>query len=113
MDVSENMWKHETSKRVFRSFQHNFGHLSLSLPGWLLIYKRVHRCFPQIPARETKQFFPAIDRKKASNVVQLNHEENSLVTQLITGHCFLNRLSALMDPSLNAECQLCYKEEGK
>jgi ribonuclease HI len=56
------------------------------------------------PCRQTKLFFPKSDRVKAKSIVKLNRKEHSIAIQFFTGHGFLNRHSALVDPSLDPRC---------
>jgi ribonuclease HI len=60
-----------------------------------------------LPCRQTKLFFPQIDRLKSNGILKLRRKDHSLLSQLFTGHSFLNRHSALMDNEIDPACQLC------
>jgi ribonuclease HI len=62
------------------------------------------------PCRQTKLWFPKPDRRKAKQIVKLNRKDYSLAVQLFTGHSFLNRHNALIDPSLDPRCS-CSDED--
>jgi ribonuclease HI len=63
------------------------------------------------PCRQTKLWFPNIDRKKAMQITQLKRPQHSVVTQLITGHSYLNRHQSLMTPGMSPNCQYCQEDE--
>jgi ribonuclease HI len=57
--------------------------------------------------RQTKLWFPEINRRKSEQIVKLNRKEHSLITQLLTGHSYTSRHSALIDPSIDPKCSKC------
>lgn len=61
--------------------------------------------------RQTKIWFPVIDRLKSAKLVNLNRFEFSLVVHLITGHNFLNRHCSILDPSVDPDCRLCMEAD--
>ncbi len=65
------------------------------------------------PCRQTKLFFPQINRQKSNDMLKLRRKDHSLLTQLFTGHSFLNRHSALMDGSIDPSCHLCGFDEDQ
>jgi ribonuclease HI len=57
--------------------------------------------------RQTKLWFPSINRQNAEQILKLKRTEYSTITQLITGHCYLNRHNSLINPEINPNCQYC------
>jgi hypothetical protein len=73
--------------------------------GWNMEWKssKLHR--------QTKLWFPNIERKKAMQITQLKQPQHSDVTQLITGHTNLNRHQSLMTLVMSPNCQNCQEDE--
>jgi ribonuclease HI len=71
----------------------------------------VDRWHAREDCRQTKQWFPDLDLARSDQVIKLNRKLFSNVVQLITGHNFLKRHEALMDPSKDPECRLCMEDE--
>ncbi len=61
--------------------------------------------------RQTKQWFPTIQKQLSHQVLYTDRRQYSRYVQLITGHNFLKRHSALVDNSDEAECRLCWEDE--
>jgi ribonuclease HI len=68
---------------------------------WNAEYKALKTC------RQTKLWLPDINRLKAEKIVKLNRQEHSLLTQLITGHCYLQRHQSLITPETDPTCHYC------
>ena len=61
--------------------------------------------------RQTKQWFPAIDKKKSFDALTLGRSRLSVLVQIITGHNFLKRHEALVNENDDAECRLCLEDD--
>ena len=93
-----------------------------SVPGIAItsLKHQIRHCFFEMwsrrweihPAcRQTKLWMPKPNKNTSFQMLQANRKEISLMVQIITGHNFLRRHSALMDPSISPECRLCMEEE--
>ncbi len=61
--------------------------------------------------RQTKQWCPIVQKQLSHQVLYTDRKQFSRYVQLITGHNFLKRHSALVDKSDDAECILCWERE--
>jgi ribonuclease HI len=61
--------------------------------------------------KQTKIWFPTINRKKSRNLVELRRNDLSLLTQIITGHNRFNRHESLVNHEVDATCRLCLEDE--
>ena len=61
--------------------------------------------------RQTKIWFPTIDRKNSKNLVNLKRLDLGLLTQMITGHNRLNRHESLINPEVDPTCSECCEED--
>ena len=61
--------------------------------------------------RQTKQWFPSVDKHQSQRLMHLDRDTLSIMVQLITGHNHLRRHSALVDPDEESECRLCLEDE--
>ena len=61
--------------------------------------------------RQTKLWFPTINKNLSSQLFRLNRQQFSKYVQLITGHNFLKRHSFLLGESQDKECRLCLEDE--
>ncbi|CAB4040267.1 Retrovirus-related Pol poly from type-1 retrotransposable element R1 [Paramuricea clavata] len=84
---------------------------SLVLEYWDSSWSQLTTC------RQTKQWFPKIDKAKSKSLLDLGRREISACTQLITGHNFMRRHEAIVaqydtqEFSEYAECRLCMEDE--
>jgi len=65
----------------------------------------------RIDCRQTKQWLPAVNRILSYQVLDTDRRVFSSLVQLITGHNFLKRHSALLKEIPDADCRLCLEEE--
>lgn len=61
--------------------------------------------------RQTKIFFPVIDKAKSKRLVGLSRKELSEMVQIISGHNWLRKHESLIDPEVDPTCRLCREEE--
>ena len=61
--------------------------------------------------RQTKIWFPCIQRLWSAKLVAQSREEFSKAVQIITGHNFLNRHKHVIDPEEDACCRLCLEDD--
>jgi ribonuclease HI len=61
--------------------------------------------------RQTKQWFPTTNKKISNKILDLDRDNISMMTQLITGHNFLKRHSGLVNKDPDKECRFCCEEE--
>ncbi len=69
------------------------------------------RCLNRKDYRQTKQWFPTVQKQLSYQVLHTDRKQFSRHVQLITGHNFLKRQSVLVDKSDDTECRLCWEEE--
>jgi len=74
------------------------------------------RCWNQrwqaLPScRQTKQWFPTLDRGKSKQIIMSDRKTLSTLVQLITGHNYLKRHDALVHHNDDNECRLCLEDE--
>ena len=60
--------------------------------------------------RQTKQFFPTLDKKKSSQLLTLSKTQLGRLTRLISGHNNLNYHMSLCNPGHTSLCRLCKTE---
>ena len=72
---------------------------------WSGLWAQLDEC------RQTKLFFPAVDKNRAHKIMILPRNKWSRIIQFASGHCFLNRHDFLCygieDESYDPMCQLC------
>jgi len=61
----------------------------------------------RMDCRQSKEFWPSIDRPRAMNVVRMSKEDYSLFIQYATGHTWLNRHSELLGETDSERCRGC------
>ncbi len=61
--------------------------------------------------RQTKQWFPTVNKSLSHSVLRAKRKEYSLLVQLITGHNFMRRHSELLNESVSSKCRLCLEED--
>jgi ribonuclease HI len=61
--------------------------------------------------RQTKQWFPSINKTLSRQIIKLDRENLSAMVQLITGHNFLKRHSSLVNKTTDKECRFCLEDE--
>ena len=62
--------------------------------------------------RQTKIFFPALDRKKSSSLISLGRQDLGLLIQIITGHNNLKYHQSKIDPlQQDSSCRYCQWDE--
>ena len=61
-------------------------------------------------ARQTKFWFPSVNKKISNNLIRLSRLELGLAVQLLTGHCRLNYHKFKIDPSSDPSCRFCKVE---
>jgi ribonuclease HI len=64
-----------------------------------------------LPCRQTKIWFPNIDKPKSVHIIKLQRREHSLLSQIITGHSYLRRHESLINPEVDSICQFCQEDE--
>ena len=64
------------------------------------------RWLKQNDCRQTKQWFPTIQKQLSHQVLNTDRKQFSRCVQLKTGHNFLKKHSALVDKSNDSECRL-------
>ena len=64
-----------------------------------------------VDCRQTKQWFPAVDRSKSSRYLDLDRQMLSNMVQIITGHNYLKRHESLVNDNDDSICRLCLEEE--
>ena len=57
--------------------------------------------------RQTKNFFPKIDRARSHKILTCNRSQWGKLNQFMTGHNFLRRHNNIVDPNEAAICDLC------
>ncbi len=72
---------------------------------WSSIWNRRPDC------RQTKQWFPTVNRLKSHQLLKLDRVKLSGMVQMITGHNFLKRHESLVHGTEDNECRLCCEEE--
>jgi len=75
------------------------------LARWNLMWSERDDC------RQTKHWFPTVNKKASQSVLFSDRTLYSSLVQLMTGHNFLKRHSALVDKSSDNECRLCMEDE--
>jgi ribonuclease HI len=90
------------SKAVIRNFLHDQAD-----KAWEMRWKNLTTC------RQTKQWFPTIDNCRSKYLITRNRKMFSVLTQLITGHNFLNRHSKLVQETDELGCRFCMEEEDE
>ena len=60
--------------------------------------------------RQTRIWFPSINKRASRYLLTRSRKELGLMTQMITGHCRLNRHQSLIDPGVSPTCRLCGEE---
>ena len=61
--------------------------------------------------RQTKFWFPEVNRKNATNLIKLSRKDLSLMVQMITGHNRLNRHESVVNHEGDPTCRLCLEDE--
>ena len=61
--------------------------------------------------RQTKLWFPLIDKRRACGVMHTGRVDFSKCVQLMTGHNYLKRHTSLVDHNDNNLCRLCEEDE--
>ena len=61
-------------------------------------------------ARQTKQFFPAPDSKKACELLGLDRRDLTRLTGIITGHGVLGYHQSLINPEIDPKCRFCSQD---
>ena len=61
--------------------------------------------------RQTKHWFPTIDKNKSLGLLGNNRENYSRLVQFITGHNYMRRHEALVNHNDENECRLCWEDE--
>ncbi len=61
--------------------------------------------------RQTKQWFPYIDKKRSFDMRRATRKQLSWMIQLITGHNFMKRHEALVQEGGDSECRLCMEDD--
>jgi len=73
--------------------------------SWSLSWESLPTC------RQTKIWFPKPDKSKSAIILTQDRKRISWLVQIFTGHNFLNRHDALVDPEKDPTCRLCEEEE--
>ena len=69
---------------------------------WSYLFKHLPEC------RQTKMWWPKVDKGRARKIVKLTRRKWGLITQFMTGHNFLNRHNFLVKPEeVDPTCQKC------
>ena len=61
--------------------------------------------------RQTKQWFPGLNKRRSFEILNLGRKTLSWVVQLITGHNFMRRHESLVLENDENECRLCLEDE--
>ena len=61
--------------------------------------------------RQTKLWFPTIDKRRSFQILQQGRKAISWMVQLITGHNFMKRHESLVKDDTDNECRLCLEDE--
>ena len=61
--------------------------------------------------RQTKIWFPVINRKKSEFLVNLDRQSLGMMVQIITGHCRLNYHESKINATTNPSCRFCQWED--
>ena len=61
--------------------------------------------------RQTKQWFPLLDKSRAFMILHQGRKAISWMVQLITGHNFMKRHESLVQDNADNECRLCLEDE--
>ena len=72
---------------------------------WQVVWSNRSDC------RQTKIWFPRIDKKLSYNLIMRSRYEMSLLVQVLTGHNYWKRHQALIDNSDDSECRLCMEDD--
>ena len=62
-------------------------------------------------ARQTRLFWPAVNRLKSLQMLRLDRQDYGEVVRLTTGHNYLNRHRFLLGETESEECRLCMEAE--
>ena len=61
--------------------------------------------------RQTKIWFPSLNRKFSRSLMNLNRTELGLSVQMLSGHNRLNYQEAKIDKGVNSSCRFCEEED--
>ena len=70
-----------------------------------------HRWYYSKLARQTKIWFPSLNRKFSRFLINLNRADLGLMVEMLTGHNRLNRHQSLVDKDVPPTCRKCNEEE--
>ena len=62
-------------------------------------------------ARQSRMFWPQIDKQKSNQLLLCNRQEFGEVIRLFTGHNYLNRHQFLLQETDSEECRLCHEDD--
>ena len=96
--------------------------LSPAIPNWPLkalkarIHEKVIEKWQTLwqgrkDCRQTKIWFPKINKRISYDLLRSPRPEFSLLVQLFTGHNYLKRHQAIIDQNDDNECRLCMEDE--
>ena len=69
------------------------------------------RWISSLEFRQTKIWFPVINRKKSEFLVNLDRKNLGMMVQIITGHCRLNYHESKINATTNSSCRFCQWED--
>ena len=70
--------------------------------------------FQKSPGLRQTKFWLSRNEKKVTNyLINLSRKDLGLMTQLITGHCRLNRHESLINKDVNPICRKCEKKDSE
>ena len=70
-----------------------------------------HKWYYSKTARQTKIWFPSLNKKYSKSLMLLNRTDLGLAVEMLTGHNRLNRHESIVDKNVSPTCRLCEEEE--
>ena len=70
-----------------------------------------HRWYYSKTARQTKIWFPSLNRNFSRSLIHLDRADLGLTVEMLTGHNRLNRHESIVDKDVSPTCRLCEEEE--
>ena len=70
-----------------------------------------HRWYYSKTARQTKIWFPSLNRNFSRSLIHLDRADLGLTVEMLTGHNRLNQHESIVDKDLSPTCRLCEEEE--
>ena len=70
-----------------------------------------HKWYYSKAARQTKIWFPSLNKKFSRSLINLNRADLGLMVEMLTGHNRLNRHQSLVDKDVSPTCRKCREED--